>query len=117
VRRIFGSNSGEATINHTPVYLESMANEMNTDQAVRLLNEAKKVAKAAKLPDPENSFVIVGVAQLLAVLQRKEKKVLIPGATRPDPVQEARKTPRKPLLPGTGGTKKKTTAKTATRKR
>jgi len=85
-----------------------MANEMNVDQAVNLLNEAKKVAKAAKLKDPENPVVIVGVAQLLAALQKREKKV-VPSlvATRPDPVQAARKTPRQPLMAATPAPKKK----------
>jgi hypothetical protein len=76
-----------------------MGNEMKTDQVAELLKDAAKLAKdSLKSTDP---LVVIGVAQLLSEAQRREKKVL-PGfpvaPSRPDPIQEARRKPRTPLL-------------------
>lgn len=90
-----------------------MGNEMKTNQVMDLLKEAAKVAKdVLKSNEP---LVVVGIAQMLADAQRREKKVLPGLPSRPDPVQEARKTPRKPLMARSGT--KTTPAKKTPRKR
>jgi len=75
---------------------------MKNDEAVarvkEVLDEAKGIAKSTL--NSTEALVVVHIGLMLFEERRKGKKVLPGGPmpTRPDPVQEARKTPRKPLM-------------------
>lgn len=76
---------------------------MKNDEAVarvkEVLDEAKGIAKSTL--NSTDALVVVHIGLMLFEERRKGKKVLPGGpmpTTRPDPVQEARKTPRKPLM-------------------
>jgi hypothetical protein len=82
--------------------LFTMGNESNVDRVAELLKDATGLAKSHLKLRGEgvaDAMVIVELAKLLG--GGREKKVLSGGTpTRPDPVQEARKTPRKPFVAG-----------------
>jgi hypothetical protein len=78
-----------------------MGNESNVDRVAELLKDATALAKnhlKLRGEGAADAMVIVELAKLLG--GSREKKVLSGGTPRPDPVQEARKTPRKPFVAG-----------------
>lgn len=91
---------------------------MKNDEAVarvkETLDEAKGIAKSSL--NTTDSLVIVHIGLMLFEERRKNKgKKFLPGNSttplRSDPVQEARKTPRKPLMAASTPVSKKAPAR------